>query len=420
MEYFGLVITYGGLGDYEIIGRGKRGFAVRRNINGINCVIKLPIDKHLLIYNKEEIGKTDIDNSEVKNIKYLSEISEQLDHFIKILGYIIFPNVTYEGKILKSIIYQDLGQLRKTQALLTKDVGNQLLEIFDEFRIFNLAGFLHTDTQGLNNIEINETGRLVVIDLDDYRLNKPDTFVTLRSEIGDLINNVSCIESCIKENPNGYISSEGNILVRILELYLERKPTAYKLYLVNKKYYNYEPIELIDILCERETYEYEQKELLIYKENMIKRLKSSNCNERFIEEITLLQENYFTNIERILSLLEEIERTIDDTKENKENIQIANHFHNSIINNFINRMNKYYFKFNDIKPIINEIYQELIEKYKIIVDQVEQTRTTKEAGVEAGVEAGLKAGVEAGVEAISFKQKYLKYKTKYLKLKNKN
>lgn len=272
MEYFGLVITYGDLGDYEIIGKGVRGFAVRRNINGMNCIIKLPINKHLLIYNNEETGKmisdwkpTDIDNSNVENIEYLSEISRKLDHFIKILGYIVFPNVTYEGEILKSIIYQDLGQLKKTQPLLTKDVGNQLLEIFDEFRIFNLAGFLHTDTQGLNNIEINETGRLVVIDLDDYRLNKPDTFVTLRSEIVDLINNVSCIEVCIEEKLNRYISSERNILVRILELYLETKPEAYKRYLVDKKYYNYEPIELIDILYEPDQIEYEQEDLLIYK-----------------------------------------------------------------------------------------------------------------------------------------------------------
>jgi hypothetical protein len=57
MEYFGLVITHSDLGDYEIIGRSVRGFAVRRNINGINCIIKLPIDKHLLIYNNEETGK---------------------------------------------------------------------------------------------------------------------------------------------------------------------------------------------------------------------------------------------------------------------------------------------------------------------------------------------------------------------------
>lgn len=370
------------------IGSGKRGTAIKYKDN----IIKIKNECSELIFfpkysdsNKYEL--TNEDNKKIENARKLYNITTSLKYFSKVKGYVIFPNIT--GKyncILESNIYENVGILTRGRKELDKNIFAQLIEILREFKLFNISGFFHEDVQACNNIELDDQLNLHVIDLDDVQIYKSNSIVKINQIIIDISKVVSCIESyilnetIIHTDNKIQIEIENKFINMILELFNCNQITFYNP--SNSQKINF--IEINGLIYDEIDKDYINRlqNIIINKIDVIKK---KNINHKtYFDNLLLLMSNYKVNKSSIDNLIVELYEKGIYIREFSGIINII--YDKSLENIIINELG---LKFEDIKKIIEQIYDEKIQKYNIILNN-------------------------------NYKNKYLKYKHKYIKLKNNN
>ena len=167
---------------------------------------------------------------EILNYYKMSKVVNNLKHFVKIKGLVIFPNIYYEygTKIFYSVLYENAGKLQRNILPYDKINAFQLLDICKSFTQFNLAGFFHKDIQGCNNIEYNEKNQLYVIDydVDNYKDNDE---IKLNILLIDITKFFTCIEYYKTNNATNLDENKyfNLIVITIMTKYLEKKNQLY-------------------------------------------------------------------------------------------------------------------------------------------------------------------------------------------------
>ena len=375
--------------ESKLIGSGQRGIAIKYkdNIIKISKLVQFNFSDRYSDSNKYEL--TPDDNIKIEQVKKLYNITNCLKYFSKVKGYIFFPNITnnYNG-MLKSYIYEDVGKLTTDRKELDKNISMELVEILTEFKFFNMSGFFHGDIQGCNNIELDIDSNLHVIDLDDVIYYEPNSLTTVKNMCIDLAKVTSCIESY---NQNKSIIHTNNnidfdIEEKMKKMIFERFNCGQlKFYDDNDNSNEIKFVKIYGLVFDSTNEEY------------INRLQSS-----FIEHVNLLKKQYtepddIKNFNELLELIENhkenkllINNLLDELYEKKKIIvndtNIITIYNKSLENMIITNQIK--LKFGDTKNLIEKIYDEQIEFYKILLLN-------------------------------KYANKYHKYKNKYIELKNK-
>ncbi len=357
------------LNNYTGIGRGMRGTIF--NYQGdIVKIQKSHCDniKYYRFYLNQTYTLTNNDKNYIDKYKKLASVVNNLAHFIKIKGVLICPNLSgkkvFAKCVYRSIIYENEGQLTRKKLPFDKKNALQLLKIFESFKKFNLARWFHEDIQGCNNIEPNQFDNLYVIDYEDLNCFN-DCRITLHNISIDIYKMFTCIWSSqenkiIVENSNFAFK----IYLIILIKYLERKPISYQRSDFNDKrvvdvivkggiIYNQERSNYIenDVIPEINIRIDECVKIL----ESIKNIQVNICEFRFLMENSI--ENYVTIMDFILKIKNYLNP--EDYKKIKKCIETI-----------VKKIKKIfyeepmYFNFEDIKYIIEYIYDKEITKYK--------------------------------------------------------
>jgi hypothetical protein len=432
MNSFQVIIDYNyQLSSSNFIGKGKRGVVYAYVINGVDYIIKYDNDiytiTHRPVYSDSNKFTFDMSTNVnfieiIKKYADMASVVNNLKHFIKIKGLVIFPNLTYTSllktKIFYSVIYEYAGELTNEQFLLNKENAIQLLEIFESFKQFNLAGYFHDDIQGCNNIEYNEVNQqLYVLDYD-VRKYEDESIIMLERILVNIYKYITCI---IRYQSNNRIkvdtTIEINIAIDIMREYLKNKSTVLdktgkelKIKKINGFYYqedesNENIKNITDLL---KTYNgrlfnnivegailYDINKIFSESIDKLKSIKSISVD---YAKFSTLLENYIDNYFLIINLLNDI---IDNKKITSEEAKICNDIIEDIRNIteksillFINTTAIY---FKDANYIINSIYDKYIRQFNSSVVSKFKDSSNDD-----------------------YYQKYLKYKNKYLQLKNNN
>lgn len=433
MNSFQVITDY----NYQIsssnfIGKGKRGEVYAYFINGVAYAIKYDNDMYTITYRPDysESNKFTFDMSYninfvevIKKYADMASVVNNLKHFIKIKGLVIFPNLTYkpafETKIFYSVIYEYVGDLTHEQFLLNKESATQLLEIFESFKQFNLAGYFHDDIQACNNIEYNEVNQqLYVLDYDVPK-NEEDSIIMLERILVNVNKFITCIIRYRSNNRIVYDTTlEGGIAIDIMQEYLRKKPTILdktgkelEIKKINGFYYqeNERNKKISDITDLLKTYNmrifndvvagailYDINEIFAEVKDDLKMIKSITIDH---DKFSTLLENYIDNYHQIYNFLIDIFTNNKITSNEKK-----------ICSNIIDELDtickksallfihttQIYFK--DVKYIINLIYNKNIRDFNSsVVSKFNDDENND-----------------------GYYQKYLKYKNKYLQLKNTN
>lgn len=431
MNSFQVIIDYNyKLIENNFIGNGMRGQVYKYIIDGINYIIKYDnymgtIEYRSIYSNSNQFTfdkSTNINFIEViKKYTDMASIVNNLNHFVKIKGLVIFPNLSWERhlktNIFYSVIYEYVGNLNKEHFLLNKENAIQLLEVFESFKQFNLAGYFHNDIQGCNNIEYNKYNKqLYVLDYDVHKI-EDNGDISLNLIFDCLYKFITCIIRYQSNNGIPYDTSfKGNIAIDIMHEYLKNKPT-----ILEKNSSKELKIEKMN------GFYYQEHEFNKNINNLSKLLNTynrglfNNIEGEILYDINDIFAEYIEQLRSIRSITVDYNRFSDLLKNYIDNYYNINNFLNEIMNNNITdnekqicsniikelhticsksvllfiETTKIYFK--DAKYIINSIYDKYIKEFNyFIISKYDNSNNNM------------------------YYQKYMKYKNKYLQLKNTN
>ncbi len=429
MSNFEVIIDYTyKLDDSNLIGEGMRGKVYKYTHVGSDYIIKYDnsmgtiesrpkyseFSQLVKPFESSNVPENEFTPVEKKQNHYftMSSVVNQLDHFVKIKGFVIFPNLIWkrfltENMIFCSCLYENVGSLQRGVLPLDKDLGIQLYEIFDSFRKFNLAGYFHDDIQGCNNIEYKSNGELYVLDYDVNKFND-DNPISLQKILADLSHMYTCIMRYMS-NDTIINDTEGSkqLAFYLMKEYLKTKPTIMdknnsELPIKNSNgfYYQETPIrknisDLKKILSTGYNlgifYNYANadilKDLQGYFDDFSNDLKSIKSINVDIDNFKRLLENYIDNYYVIIGFLEKIQANKNLSKDEKELVSnISSLFHTITLSSILLFIGDTEIYFRDVKPILNSLYLKQINDFKNLINN-------------------------------KYREKYLKYKAKYLKLK---
>ena len=419
------------LSSSNFIGKGKRGEVYAYVINGVAYAIKYDNIMGTISHRPDYSESNKFTFNMSSNINFVEVIKKYADmasvvnnlkHFIKIKGLVIFPNLTYkpafETKIFYSVIYEYAGDLTHGQFQLNKESATQLLEIFESFKQFNLAGYFHDDIQACNNIEYNEVNQqLYVLDYDVGKYEE-DSIIMLERILVNVFKFITCIIRYQSNNRIVYDTSlEGGIAIDIMQEYLKKKPTILdktgkelKIKKINGFYYQEDNNNknISDITSFLKTYNmglfnnvvegailYDINEIFAEHKDKLKLIKSIIIDHN---KFSTLLENYIDNYHQIYNFLLDI-TTNNKTTSNEKKIcnNIMDEFDTICKKSALLFIYTTQIYFKDVKYIINLIYNKNIRDFNSsVVSKFNDD------------------------ENDDYYQKYLKYKNKYLQLKNTN
>ncbi len=461
MNKFQVIIDYTyKLDDSNLIGEGKQGKVYKYKHDGTTYIIKYDnfigtvINKPIYSESKYPFVPNNVPEIELKEVeksrnKYyqMATVVNQLSHFVKIKGFVIFPNLTWkkwltENMIFCSCLYENVGSLQRGVLPLNKQVGIQLYEILDSFRQFNLAGYFHDDIQGCNNIEFNVNDQLYVLDYDVGKINEDDQ-ISLQKILADVSHMYTCIIRYMSDNTIINDTKDAKKLAfYLMREYLKNQPTIkdennleLKIKKINGFYYQETPIrkshnELKNILSTGYNlttfYEYADggilKDLLGHFDdfkNDLMSIKSVNVN---INKFTKLLENYIDNYNLIIDFLEKINQNPKLSNHEKEIItNISSLFHTITLSSILLFIGDTKIYFRDAKPLIDFLYKEQIKSFKNYVNNSFMNKYLKKYlryDLDIYKVKYLKYANSKGISLDQvFYKKYLLYKTKYIELK---
>lgn len=221
----------------------------------------------------------------------------------------IFSNIinNSNGNPLSSIIFEYVGELKRDMGKIpiNDSISTQLLEILKEFKKFNMGGFFHEDTQGCNNIELDRSDNLRIIDLNDVKYYNPNVKLKISeiSEISiDLAKVISYIESYIQKKAMIHDS-------KIIDLYLKKKISLYESYDTDKKIFHFK----------NKGNHFQCRDL-----NIVHRLHLANI--KIIGEENNLHSEYTDELDKLLKL----------TENYKDNYELINNLLNELLNKDLN------------------------------------------------------------------------------------
>jgi hypothetical protein len=374
---FQVIIDYDNIFfNNEGLGSGKRGTVF--NYHG--DIIKIQYCEDLVydsIYSKRNPYKpTQNDNVLIEYYKNLASVVNKLPHFIKIKGYLICPNLNGKKAFgtcyFSSIIYENAGKLTRTRLPFNKQSASQLLQILKSFKKFNLAGWFHEDIQGCNNIEPNQNSQLYVIDYEDLKYVNGSRVI-----LNNIKNDIYKMMTCILTYTSGssiatHDDIEFDINLIILQEYWKKKPISY-----NEPNLNDKQVAIVKIqngLIYTEKYNPGEAILSLnrYINYCIGELESIQIVNINICEFIFLMENYVLNHLKIIDFMSNIMDNILEVNNNKNSLDYKKciDIMKTIENNIIGVAFKtfydqdMYFNFDDIKYIIELLYNNYIEYYE--------------------------------------------------------
>ncbi len=378
MNNFEVIIDYENVfQNNTVIGSGMRGtiFNYQGDIVKIQESHCGNIEYYPVYSNRFPYVLTNDDLNYINKCKKLASIVNNLEHFIKIKGVLICPNLSgkkvFAKCVYRSIIYENAGQLTRKKLPFDKKNALQLLKIFESFKKFNLAGWFHEDIQGCNNIEPNQFNNLYVIDYEDLAYVNNRTI--LKNIKIDIYKMLTCITSYIQNKSIAIDDDiEFEIDLIILQKYLERKPISYETSnLDDKQVANV--IVKGGIIYTQENSNYIENQLILEINNKInecvkifesiKNIQVNICKFRF------LMENSIENYNAIMYFISNIINYLNSEDFSKINKCIDSVVKKIIINFYKEHM---YFNFDDIKYIIKYFYDKKIEDYKNYIKNYNQ------------------------------------------------
>ncbi len=466
MNNFQVIIDYTyKLDESNLVGAGKRGKVYKYKYGGSTYIIKYDnsmepiINKPVYSEIKNPFGPTSVPSEEYDELEKLrnkyfsmSTVVNQLPHFVKIKGFVVFPNLIWkkwltEDKIYCSCLYENVGRLKQGVLPMDKQIANQLYGIYDSFRKFNLAGYFHDDIQGCNNIEFNDKSELYVLDYDVSKINDGDK-ISLQKLLADVSHMYTCAMRYMSHNKIiNDIEGAKPLAIYLMREYLKTKPTIkdennmeLKIKKINGFYYQETSLrkpynELKNILSTGYNlstfYGYAGGEILKdllghfddFK-NDLRLIKSVNVD---INKFAQLLENYVDNYNLIIDFLEAIKQKPNLSDNEKEIItNTISLFHDITLSSILLFIGDTEIYFRDAKQLLNSLYRKQINSFKNYVDN-----TYYKKYLLYNLDQNLNSSLDiykvkylryANSKGISLEQvfcrKYLLYKAKYLKLKN--
>jgi hypothetical protein len=431
MNSFQVIIDYNyRLSSTNFIGEGMNGKVYKYVSGGVDYIIKQDNYMSNITYTSiySDSKKFTLDepsninfNEVIKKYEDMASVVNNIKHFVKIKGFVIFPNLTYTANFKSnnkfySVIYEYVGNLSNEEFLLNKENVTQLLEIFESFKQFNLSGYFHDDIQGCNNIEYNKDNKqLYILDYDVYKY-KDDEKIKLERILVNLYKFITCV---IRYQSNNKIqfdkTSEGQVAIDIMHEYLKNKPTILdtdsgeelKIKKMNGFYYQEDEVNkkvdnIKDLLklYNLGLFNNVVDGAILYRINtifagFIDKLKSISITVDY-NRFSHLLENYIDNYDDIMNFLQDISNNKGINSNEKEILlSIINEIKSIVVKSILLFLNTTYVYFKDIKYIINSIYDKYIEQFNSsVVSKID------------------------GPKNNIYYQKYMKYKNKYLQLKN--
>jgi len=189
-------IIYSDIGNMVHLGHGINSDVY--HVDMLDGVIKVPINSTLEFQKEYDEDFSYIllprDKIEIKKFRKLKEITDRLTKFIKIKGFVIFANVSSEKGMLKSVIYENLGELDKNWKI-DSHLCTDLLVVLDEMLLLNQHGFIHADTLMCNNLERRiSTNMFVIIDMDGIQYYDDSMMITYSELFKNLLFIIKCLE----------------------------------------------------------------------------------------------------------------------------------------------------------------------------------------------------------------------------------
>ncbi len=429
MSNFEVIIDYTyKLDDSNLIGEGMRGKVYKYTHVGSDYIIKYDnsmgtiesrpkyseFSQLVKPFEPSNVPENEFTQVQKKHYHYftMSSVVNQLAHFVKIKGFVVFPNLIWkryltENMIFCSCLYENVGSLQRGVLPLDKQVGIQLYEIFDSFKQFNLAGYFHDDIQGCNNIEYNTSGKLYVLDYDVNKVNDNDS-IQLQKILVDISHMYTCILRHMSNDTNTNDTEQAKTLAfYLMKEYLKTKPTIMDennselpIKKSNGFYYQETSIrknisDLKKILSTGYNlgifYNYANADILKDLQNHfddfsnnLKSIKSINVDTDYFNR---LLENYVDNYYVIINFLEKTKENSHLSADEKQIIgNIISLFHTITLSSILLFIGDTKIYFRDAKTILDSLYTDQINNFKNHINN-------------------------------KYREKYLKYKTKYLKLK---
>lgn len=446
MSNFEIIIDYKyTIDDSKLIGAGKRGEVYEYTYQGLSYIIKYenymgPIEtvskfiefsESKKPFNSTNVSATEYEQVQKKQNHYIqmAAVVNRLNHFVKIKGFVIFPNLNwkyggYERRIFCSCLYENVGPLQREILPFNRNISTQLQGIFESFKQFNLAGYFHDDIQGCNNIEHNGRGQFYVLDYDVYKISD-DNEITLGKLLVDIAHMYTCI---MRYATNNTIinDTEGaqSLAIYLMDVYLKTRPTIkdnnnkkLPIKKINGFYYQETP-DRTEITNINDIKKFGYNNALFYEHatklenldnqfnnfiNDLKKIKSVSVN---YNEFSELLKNYVDNYHQIIDFLSNLITNSKLNEKEKESVSdIMTTFHNICLSSILLFTGDTKIYFRDAKPILSALYKAQINAFKKQTDNMFSEKYLK-----------LNFNENSNSEDI-YKSKYLKYKAKYLALK---
>ncbi len=156
MSNFEVIIDYKyTIDNSKLFGAGKRGEVYEYKYKGLSYIIKYenymgPIESVPKFYefseskkpfNSSNVSATEYEQVQKKQNHYMqmATVVNGLNHFVKIKGFVIFPNLNwkyggFERRIFFSCLYENVGPLQREILPFDRNISIQLQRIFESFK----------------------------------------------------------------------------------------------------------------------------------------------------------------------------------------------------------------------------------------------------------------------------------------------